>query len=133
MQTKIQPPRLIRGALLAALPLAFCGLLVSGTNAGTSSPNTLTVETFPLAAGAVGMAYDGANIWVATGSTVVKVASDGTILSTIPVGRSPQYIVFDGTNMWVTNWIMLFILQKQRTVGMLKTSSNSLLLMTKER
>jgi hypothetical protein len=108
MQTKIHPPRLIRGVFLAVLSLALGGLLVSGVNAGTSNPNTFTVETFPLGAGsAVGMAYDGTNIWVVLGGnsqSLLKVASDGTILATYPVGRSPQYVVFDGTNMWVTSF-----------------------------
>jgi hypothetical protein len=91
MQTTAHPSRLVRGVLLAALPLAFCGLLVSGTNAEPSSPNTFTVETFPLGVGStVGMAYDRTNIWVVLGGnsqSLLKVASDGTILATYP--RTP--------------------------------------------
>ena len=118
MQTTAHPPRLIRGALRAALPLAFCGLLVSAINAGTSSPNTRTIETFPLGAPANGMAYDGANIWVAlTNNTVAKVASDGTILAVFPVGRSPQYLVFDGTYMWVTNFSSDTVTARRATDG----------------
>jgi DNA-binding beta-propeller fold protein YncE len=53
-----------------------------------------------------GLAYDGANIWVANlnSNNVVKLrASDGTRLGTFSVGASPSGVAFDGANIWVTN------------------------------
>ena len=54
----------------------------------------------------VGVAFDGANIWVANNGsgTVTKVrASDGNIQGTFTVGTSPIGVAFDGTNIWVAN------------------------------
>ena len=59
---------------------------------------------------AVGMAFDGTNIWVANfdnsiGNTVsVLRASDGKPIMTPTVGIGPHSIAFDGANMWVTNF-----------------------------
>jgi DNA-binding beta-propeller fold protein YncE len=63
--------------------------------------------------GTSGLAFDGANIWVAYSGcdingaalhTVTKMrASDGTVLGTFPVGGSPEGVLFDGTNIWVAN------------------------------
>jgi DNA-binding beta-propeller fold protein YncE len=55
-----------------------------------------------------GIAFDGANIWVANGgstsNSVTKLrASDGVLQGTFPVGATPQAVAFDGANMWVTN------------------------------
>ncbi|HTD23717.1 MAG TPA: hypothetical protein VK738_13750 [Terriglobales bacterium] len=51
-----------------------------------------------------GVAFDGANIWVANnnGNTVSKLrASDGAVLGTFAVGLSPYGVAFDGANIWV--------------------------------
>jgi len=59
------------------------------------------VGTFPM-----GVAFDGANVWVANGDSnnVTKVrASDGTNLGTFPVGSGPEGMAFDGANVWVAN------------------------------
>jgi DNA-binding beta-propeller fold protein YncE len=56
--------------------------------------------------GPEGVAFDGANIWVANHdyNTVTKLrASDGTNLGTFAVGSGPYGVAFDGANIWVTN------------------------------
>ncbi len=53
-----------------------------------------------------GVAFDGANMWVAItgGGSVVKLrVSDGANLGTFNVGSLPIGIAFDGANIWVTN------------------------------
>ncbi|MFL6228906.1 MAG: YncE family protein, partial [Pyrinomonadaceae bacterium] len=60
-----------------------------------------TVGSKPL-----GVAFDGANIWVANqdSNNVMKLrASDGALLGTFPVGVNPTAVAFDGSNIWVTN------------------------------
>ena len=55
----------------------------------------------------VGVAFDGANIWVANfnSNNVTKLrASDGALLGTMPLGSNPALLAFDGTNMWVANY-----------------------------
>jgi hypothetical protein len=62
--------------------------------------------TFAVANGPFGVAFDGANIWVASnrGTTVTKLrASDGTLLGTFPGGSSPLKVAFDGADIWVTS------------------------------
>jgi YVTN family beta-propeller protein len=54
----------------------------------------------------MGIAFDGANIWVTNGgsNSVTKLrASDGAHLGTFSVGNYPFGIAFDGANIWVTN------------------------------
>jgi hypothetical protein len=59
--------------------------------------------------GAVELAFDGANMWVASNqllfSTVTKLrASDGANLGTFDAGtENPICLAFDGANMWVSN------------------------------
>jgi hypothetical protein len=63
--------------------------------------NSFTVGTNP-----IGVAFDGANIWVANQSSnnVTKLrANDGSVLGTYSVGTWPNGIAFDGANIWVTN------------------------------
>jgi len=51
-----------------------------------------------------GIAFDGANIWVANNAadTVTKLrASDGVNIGTFTVGQSPIGLAFDGANIWV--------------------------------
>ena len=62
--------------------------------------------TFPVGLFLQGLAFDGANIWVASfgDNSVVKLrASDGASLGTFPVGDAPQGLAFDGANIWVAN------------------------------
>jgi IPT/TIG domain len=62
--------------------------------------------TFPVESGPFGIAFDGANIWVAnSGSNSVTElrSSDGANLGTFNVGAGPLGIAFDGANIWVTN------------------------------
>ena len=67
----------------------------------------MTLGTFPVGAGQVlGVAFDGANIWVANqfSASVSKLrASDGMTLGTFTVGNNPSSVAFDGANIWVAN------------------------------
>jgi len=63
--------------------------------------NQFSVGAYPL-----GIAFDGANIWVvnSNNSNVTKLrASDGANLGTFTVGGLPYGIAFDGANIWVAN------------------------------
>jgi hypothetical protein len=54
----------------------------------------------------LGMAFDGANVWVANyfGNTVTKLrAADGVSLGTFAAGPGPRAVAFDGMNVWVAN------------------------------
>jgi hypothetical protein len=64
------------------------------------------VTAFAVGTSPTGVAFDGANIWVANaGSTnVTKLrASDGANLGTFAVGINPYGVAFDGANIWVAN------------------------------
>jgi hypothetical protein len=64
------------------------------------SPRAIAVN------GPSGLAFDGANIWVAntTSNTVTKVrAVDAVVLGAFPVGNNPTKLTFDGANIWVSN------------------------------
>ncbi len=53
-----------------------------------------------------GVAFDGANIWVANNGSnnVTKLRpSDGSTLGTFTVGTGPKGVAFDGANIWVAN------------------------------
>ena len=52
----------------------------------------------------LGVAFDGANIWVTNGDGLITKlrASDGKMLGTFFVGNCPDGIAFDGANIWVT-------------------------------
>jgi len=61
---------------------------------------------FTVGATPEGVAFDGANMWVANfgSSTVTKIrASDGFIVGTFSVG-SPTGVAFDGANIWVSDF-----------------------------
>jgi len=65
-------------------------------------------QDFPAPGIPDGLAFDGANIWVANtvNQTVSKLrASDGAVQATInvPFGQDPGVMAFDGANMWVAN------------------------------
>jgi len=54
----------------------------------------------------VGVAFDGAYIWVANNAsdTVSKIDPvTGTVTATVNVGSFPEGVAFDGTNIWVAN------------------------------
>jgi outer membrane lipoprotein-sorting protein len=56
--------------------------------------------------GSGGIAFDGANMWIASNNSnnVVKLrVSDGTNLGTFPLSGRPQEIAFDGANIWTAN------------------------------
>ncbi len=54
----------------------------------------------------MGVAFDGANIWVANynDDSVTKLrAGDGSLVGTYPAGNGPNGMAFDGANIWVAN------------------------------
>lgn len=55
------------------------------------------------AAGGFSIAFDGVNIWAATGSdSVTKFRStNGVVVGTFYVGPGVGKIAFDGTNLWI--------------------------------
>jgi len=56
--------------------------------------------------GAVGICFDGANIWVSNAgqASVTKLnPSTGAIVATHNTGVTPECICFDGANIWVAN------------------------------
>jgi DNA-binding beta-propeller fold protein YncE len=62
---------------------------------------------FPVGTTPVGIAFDGANIWVTNGisNNITKLrAGDGVVLGTFQAGTGPNAIAFDGVNIWVTNF-----------------------------
>ena len=64
--------------------------------------------TFSVGNSPFGVAFDGANIWVANAGSnyVTKLrASDGAVLGTFTVGSVPTGVAFDGANIWVTSLI----------------------------
>jgi DNA-binding beta-propeller fold protein YncE len=63
-------------------------------------------QTFAVGSSPYGIAFDGANIWVANtdSNNVTKLrAGDGTVLGTYAAGNVPSGIAFDGANIWVAN------------------------------
>jgi hypothetical protein len=61
---------------------------------------------FTTATGPMGVAFDGANIWVSNdgSNNVTKLlASTGAVLGTFTVGTNPIGVAFDGANLWVAN------------------------------
>ena len=61
-------------------------------------------QDFPAGAFPQGVAFDGANIWVASLGSVAKLrASDGAPMGTFAVGVGSRDVAFDGDNIWVAN------------------------------
>src|ERR1700690_3193620 len=59
--------------------------------------------SFAVGTSPYGIAFDGANMWVASyGSrSITKIrANDGLTRNTIPFTGSPYYLAFDGSNIW---------------------------------
>jgi hypothetical protein len=56
-----------------------------------------------------GIVFDGSNMWITDDMNtqpvghLLRLDTDGTILMTVPVGRTPTEAVFDGANIWVPN------------------------------
>jgi DNA-binding beta-propeller fold protein YncE len=101
--------------LMAALGVSLGAAPVYGK--APLLPNTLQLvilhwypagqaANFPVGNIPVGLAFDGANIWVSNlgSDTVTRLrASDGTNLGTFAVGGKPWGLAFDGANIWVAN------------------------------
>jgi outer membrane protein assembly factor BamB len=79
--------------------------------------------TFSAGTNPVGVAFDGANIWVANFSSnnVTKLqASDGKVIGSFSVGTNPNDMAFDGANIWVSNF-------SSNNVAKLRASDGSML------
>jgi hypothetical protein len=69
-------------------------------------PAIATTTTWGVGANPDGVAFDGANIWVANwggGTVSVLRANDGYKVMTPTVGSAPMELAYDGANMWVAN------------------------------
>jgi hypothetical protein len=119
--------RLLKGfGLLAAL--ATLTILFNGSSAAQQSapdvvagvfnplqvallqwyPANLTTRFVIVGTGPAGVAFDGANIWVAnhTSNSITKLqANDGTVLGTFAAGNGPQVAAFDGANIWIADYL----------------------------
>ena len=85
-----------------ALPL---NCLFGSPAAARQSSDSVSIETFPAGSSPIGLAFDGANIWIADwiGNAVIKMrASDGVILGTYGIFE-PFFVAWDGASVWVTN------------------------------
>ncbi len=66
----------------------------------------LQTQFFTVGTNPRGLAFDGANIWVANNivNSMTKLrASDGALQGTFAVGTNPFGVAFDGVNIWVAN------------------------------
>src|SRR5664279_1565970 len=110
-----------RSYLLATILLVAMTLFPSGAFAAApaDTPNPLQVAIlrwypantaglqFAVGPSPIGVAFDGANIWVANSgsSTVTKLqANTGAVVGTFQVGAGPVGVAFDGANIWVANF-----------------------------
>jgi hypothetical protein len=121
--------RIVIGLSLIVVVLAMANLFVSHAQQAAGEPTPLTgngapplsnplkvallkwykantATVFPTGMDPFGMAFDGANIWVANNasSTVTKFrANDGALIGTFSVSV-PLGLCFDGANIWVTSY-----------------------------
>lgn len=68
----------------------------------------MSVGTYPTGAGAYGVAFDGAHIWVANSqaASVTKLlAHDGSLVENFAVEPSPFFLAFDGYYIWITHYV----------------------------
>ena len=77
---------------------------VSIVTPGATLPWSVTTVTAGFG-GPVGALFDGSNVWItdSPNGTVVKLASNGSILQSVTVGIHPVFPAFDGANIWVPN------------------------------
>jgi DNA-binding beta-propeller fold protein YncE len=71
-------------------------------------PTCEAVGTYPVGMNPLGIAFDGANMWVANGgSEYVTVLPPNGAPRTVhlPEGSNPQAIAFDGKNMWIASGV----------------------------
>ena len=68
--------------------------------------SAITPLSFSVQASPYGIAFDGANIWVAgqTGTLTKMRANDGEILKTVSLPGGANGVAFDGANLWVTSY-----------------------------
>lgn len=87
------------------------GLAFDGTYVWVANLNSGTVTKLKASDGSLvghfnvggqpwALEFDGANMWVVNGTSLLKLAADGTILATVGAGGGTG-LAFDGANMWV--------------------------------
>jgi len=98
-----------RGLMLVAAFSMFALHLSAQTNPNQVATlrwySTITGLSFPVANNPYGIAFDGANMWVASYSAAVVTklrANDGAVLSTTTLTQWPYYLAYDGTNIWAS-------------------------------
>ena len=114
-------PKYIRAALSIVLAVSSSLVVVGqitpevGVTQSTKNPQQIAIlhwydanltTTFTVGNGPLGMAFDGAHLWIANffGNNVTKLeTSTGKILGKFPAGVGPWRVAFDGANVWVTN------------------------------
>jgi hypothetical protein len=77
-------------------------------------------QDFAVGNAPTGIAFDGANIWVANSgdNTVTKLrASDGLNLGTFAAGITPVALAFDGANIWVAGFDSTFVTKLRASDG----------------
>ena len=71
-------------------------------------PANLTGISVGVGTGPEGVAFDGADVWVANngGDTVSEIAdtTNGGVVHNVPVGSQPTAVAFDGSHVWVANY-----------------------------
>ena len=65
----------------------------------------------------MGAVFDGNNVWVTDGNSLLKLNSNGGVLQTVTVGPGASYPVFDGVNIWVPNRSANSVSVVQATTG----------------
>ncbi len=94
--------------ILAGAQLANLSQDSSGFAAGLPYPGLAQGQTISVGTAPAGLAFDGANMWVANdgANTVQKIPIATRIPGPpIAVGREPNAVAFDGSNIWVANEI----------------------------
>jgi DNA-binding beta-propeller fold protein YncE len=77
---------------------------VSIVTPGTTTPWGVSTKTTGFNRPS-GLVFDGSNVWVTDflANTLLKLDSNGNILTTVNVGSNPDRPAFDGRNIWVPN------------------------------
>ena len=99
--------RTVIRSLLLTLSLGATAPFMHSATAQRTAPPAELIQEFPVGNSPIGLAFDGANIWVSNqdDDTVMRLkSSHGAIQHTYLVERSPEGILFDGTSIWVANY-----------------------------
>jgi len=104
-------------ATIGAAPtdVAFDGENLWSANFGAHSVSIIVPGSWAVTSQSLGtvqptgLLYDGHHMWVTAynaatlAGSILRLASDGSVMQTVPVGEAPGYPAFDGANLWVPN------------------------------